>query len=213
MKAPLACLTGLLFTGSLLLAGSPAVDIALPAPHKTGGMPLMQALALRSTSRAFSTKELSTQQLSDLLWAAFGVNRPDGRRTAPSAKNWQETDLYVLTKSGAYRYDAAQHRLLPVLAEDIRVLGGLQPFVANAPLTLVFVADMTRTGGADPAQHELAAMDVGFISQNVYLCCASEGLVTGARAYIDTAALGAKLGLRRSQVILLAQSVGYPAAG
>lgn len=209
MNAPLRSLAGLLLT-TALLAAAPRADLALPAPQKAGGMPLMEALSRRSTSRSFATKELSRQQLSNLLWAAFGMNRPDGKRTAPSARNRQETDVYVLLKSGAYRYDAAAHRLEPVTGEDIRHLGGIQPFVAAAPLTLVFVADFARAGGSGPAEREYAAMDVGFISQNVYLVCASEGLATGARAYVDKPALGARLGLRPSQAIMLAQSVGYP---
>ena len=211
MNAPLRSLAGLLLT-TALLAAAPRADLMLPAPQKTGGMPLMEALSHRATSRAFATTELSTQQLSDLLWAAFGVNRPDGKRTAPSAKNWRETDVYVLLKTGAYRYDPSAHRLSLVLDEDIRALGGIQSFVASAPVTLVFVADFARTGGSGPGQREYAAMDAGFISQNVYLYCASERLATGARAYVDKAALGAKLGLRPDQTILLAQSVGYPDA-
>jgi len=172
----------------------------------------MEALALRSTSRSFSSKELTAQQLSDVLWAAFGVNRPDGKRTAPSARNWQETDIFVLMHSGAYRYDAAKHRLVAVLSEDIRALGGIQAFVKSAPVTLVYVADLAKTvGGPAELRKEMAAIDAGFIAENVYLYCASEGLVTGARAYVDKAALGAKLGLHKDQYIVLAQSVGYSA--
>src|SRR5271157_3383796 len=111
----------------------------LPAPQKSGGMPLMEALAKRSTTRAFDSKDLSPQQLSSLLWACFGINRPDGKRTAPSANNKQATDVYALLKQGAYVYDAKANKLDLVLAEDIRKLGGTQDFVTNAPMTLVFV--------------------------------------------------------------------------
>jgi nitroreductase len=188
-----------------------AQSIDLPAPQKTGGMPLMEALAKRSTARAFDSKELSTQQLSSLLWAAFGINRPDGKRTAPSARNYQETDIYVLLKSGAYVYNAKSNKLDLVVAEDIRALGGTQAFVTNAPVTLVFVADLTKMGkGSDENKVNTANIDVGYISQNVYLFCTSEGLVTGARMSIDKAALGPKLKLRSEQMIILAQSVGYP---
>jgi SagB-type dehydrogenase family enzyme len=171
----------------------------------------MEALAKRSTSRAFDTRELSQQQLSDLLWAAFGINRPDGKRTAPSAMNYQETDIYVLLRQGAYRYEPKGHRLEPIVAEDIRWLGGSQEFVRDAPVTLVFVADLSRMGETPSSQKTTwAAIATGCISQNVYLYSASEGLATGVRAFVDRDALGARLGLRPDQVILAAQSVGYP---
>ncbi len=183
----------------------------LPAPQKAGGRPLMEALALRSTSRAFDPKELSTQQLSDLLWAAWGVNRPDGRRTAPSARNGQEIDVYVLLKQGTFRYQAKGHRLEPVAPADLRALGGIQAFAKDAPVTLILVADLAKTGtGPLEQRREWASMDAGYISQNIYLYCASAGLATGARAYVDKAALGPKLALRPDQLILLGQSVGFP---
>ncbi|MBN2369800.1 MAG: nitroreductase family protein [Vicinamibacteria bacterium] len=192
-------------------AALPAIE--LPAAEKTGGMPLMDALSKRATSRAFDAKDLPAQQLSNALWAAFGVNRPDGKRTAPSARNWQETDIYVLLKQGAYAYDATAHRLNPVLGDDIRALGATQAFAHEAPVTLVFVADLAKTG--DPiaaATAMLAAMDTGFISQNVYLYCASAGLATGVRGMVDRDALGKRLGLRETQRITAAQSIGYPKA-
>jgi len=172
-------------------------------------MPLMEALAKRSTARAFATNELSPQQISGLLWAAFGINRADGKRTAPSANNKQETDIYVLLKSGTYVYSAISNKLDQVLAEDIRALGGTQAFVKDAPLTLVFVADLAKRGGNDEGARNAASIDVGYISQNVYLFCASEGLATGARGSVDRAVLGSKLKLRPDQLIVLAQSVGY----
>ncbi len=188
-----------------------AADISLPAPQKTGGMPLMEALAKRATSRAFDARELSPQQLSSLLWASFGINRSDGKRTAPSANNKQATDMYVLLRSGAYVYDAKANKLARVLGEDIRKLGGTQDFVTNAPVTLVFVADFAKMGDASvDAKRNTANVNVGYISENTYLFCASEGLATGARGSVDRAALGAKLGLRSDQAIILAQSVGYP---
>jgi len=205
MKPTLALLAAALLGGHLL-----AQSIDLPAPQKTGGMPLMDALARRSTARAFATNELSPQQLSSLLWAAFGVNRPDGRRTAPSARNFQETDIYVLLKSGTYVYSAVSNRLDLVVAEDLRALGGTQTFVKDAPVTLIFVADLTKTGGNNEGSKNTANIDVGYISQNVYLFSASEGLVTGARGSVDRTVLGSKLKLRPEQLIVLAQSVGQP---
>jgi nitroreductase len=205
MKLKLSILLAAILAGNLL-----AQSIELPPPQRTGGMPLMEALAKRSTSRAFATNELSPQQISSLLWAAFGINRPDGKRTAPSARNYQETDIYVLMKSGAYVYSAASNKLDQVLTGDIRALGGIQDFVKDAPVTLVFVADLAKSGGNNEGNRNFASIDVGYISQNVYLFCASEGLATGARALVDQKALGEKLKLRPDQLIVLAQSVGYP---
>ncbi len=202
--------------GALLLAGwcsaAGALEpIALPAPQTTGGMPLLEALRLRSTSRAFAPEPLPPQTLSNLLWAAWGVNRPGGKRTAPSARNWQEIDVIVVMPAGAYVYDAAGHTLQPLVAGDLRALTGVQEFVADAPLTLVYVADTRRMQGAAGDQVEpLAWADAAFISQNVYLYCASVGLATGARALVDRPALAAALRLDGAQRITLAQCVGFP---
>lgn len=185
--------------------------IALPAPQTEGGKPLMQALALRATSRAFAKDPLPRQTLANLLWAAWGINRKaEGKRTAPSARNWQETSVVVLTAEGAFVYDAAANLLQPIAAGDLRALGGVQEFVKEAPVTLVFVADTTRMTG-DPAERRaMAWADSAFISQNVSLFCASEGLATGVRAMIDRPALAEALGLRETQLVTLAQSIGFP---
>jgi nitroreductase len=189
------------------IGGLSAQNIDLPAPQKTGGMPLMEALAKRATVRALDTRELAAQQISDLLWAAFGINRPDGHRTAPSARNWQETDVYVLLPSGAYIYDAAKNRLNQVGAEDVRTAGGSQPAAA----ILIFVADLARLGSGNvEGKRNTANIDAGYISQNVYLYCASAGLATGFRGTADRPALTAKLKLREDQLIVGVQSVGYP---
>ncbi len=188
-----------------------AALVQLPAPQTVGGMPLMQALKERHTSREFSTKELPDQTLSNLLWAACGVNRPDGKRTAPTAMNLQEIDVYVAMAKGLYLYDAKANTLVPVLAEDIRAKTGGQPFVKDAPVNLVYVADyakMTRASAEDKVLY--SATDTGFISQNVYLFCASEGLATVVRGYVDRSALAEAMKLRPDQKIILAQTVGYP---
>ncbi len=188
--------------------------VLLPPPQTDGGKPLMQALALRATSRAFAPDPIPEQTLSNLLWAAWGINRPaEGKRTAPSARNWQEIDLMVVRADGTFLYDAAANRLRPVAAGDRRALAGVQPFVKDAPLTLLLVADTSRMKGADkdPEQRQWMWADAGFISQNVYLFCASEGLATGVRALVDRPALAKALGLKENQVILLAQCVGRPA--
>jgi SagB-type dehydrogenase family enzyme len=202
------CLLFAPFTAGALCAQ----NIDLPAPQKSGGMPLMEALAKRSTAREFDSRELSSRQLSSLLWATFGINRPDGKRTAPSAKNCQETDVYVILKRGAYVYDAKSNQLNLVVNGDLRGLAGTQAFATNTPVTLVFVADLARMEKWSVEEKKsFAGIDVGYISQNAYLFCASEGLVTGARASVDRQALGTKLKLRPDQMIILAQSVGYPA--
>jgi len=202
MKRLLISLLAVFAAGELF-----AQSIDLPAPQKTGGMPLMEALAKRATVRALDTRVLTPQQLSDLLWAAFGINRPDGLRTAPSARNWQETDLYLLLPSGAYVYDAAKNRLNQVGAEDIRPAGG----GPGSPAILLYVADLAKLGsGAIEGKKNTANIDAGYISQNVYLYCASAGLATGFRGSADRPALTAKLKLRADQLILGAQSVGYP---
>jgi SagB-type dehydrogenase family enzyme len=196
---------------ALIASTALAQNIDLPAPQKSGGMPLMDALAKRSTSREFDSRDLPLEQLSSLLWACFGINRPDGKRTAPSAKDCRETDIYVIMKQGAYVYDAKASQLKMAAAEDLRNLAATQAFATNAPVTLVFVADLARMGNSSAEDKKtFANIDVGYISQNAYLYCASEGLVTGARASVDRKALASKLKLRPDQIIILAQSVGYP---
>lgn len=195
----------------LALAGQELKPIQLPKPRIDAGKPLMQVLNARKTTRDFSTEKLSPQVLSDLLWAAFGVNRPDGRRTAPSAMNSQEIDIYVALGEGVYLYEAKPHALKPVVAGDLRAATGGQGFVGSAPLNLVYVADFARMGGA-PEQDKVfySAADSGFIGQNVYLYCASEGLGTVIRGTVERATLAKALKLRSEQRILLAQTVGYP---
>ncbi|MBO7764398.1 MAG: SagB/ThcOx family dehydrogenase [Bacteroidales bacterium] len=186
-------------------------NIVLPAPQREGGLPLMEALMKRRSSRKFSEREIDLQTLSDLLWATFGFGGGGKRRTAPSSHNRQETDLYVALASGTYVYDPVENVLKLVLAEDIRALTGMQDFVPVAPLNLVYVADTSKITGKDErGTVETAYVDTGFISQNAYLFCASAGLSTVTRAMIDKQALAAKLSLRPEQVITLAQTVGYP---
>jgi SagB-type dehydrogenase family enzyme len=185
-------------------------SIQLPAPQTDGGRPLMQVLKERKTQREFSPEKLPMQVLANLLWAAFGINRPDGRRTAPSAMNWQEIDVYVALGDGLYLYNAKTNRLDPILAQDVRAATGTQSFVAIAPLNLVYVADFSKTGQSGSQAEFFTAADAGFISENVYLFCTSEGLATVVRGSVDRAALAKVMKLRPDQKILLAQSVGYP---
>jgi len=190
----------------------PAV-IVLPPPVQRGGMPLMEALKLRHSTREFSARELPTAVLSNLLWAAFGINRALGhKRTAPSAHDWEEMDVYAATAKGVYAYDPKAHVLKHVLSRDLRAQTGTQTYVGAAPLNLVYVADLSRMAEASPEEKQwYSGPDAGFIAQNVYLFCASEGLATVVRALVDRPALAKALGLRSQQQIVLAQSVGYPA--
>jgi len=210
-----ACLV--IFISILLLpvlsSAQEHVTVQLPEPQTDGGKPLMRALQDRMSSRAYSSEPLPEQVLSNLLWAAFGVNRADsGKRTAPSAVNWQETDIYAAMPDGLYLYHAASHALERILARDIRALTGKQAFVKDAPLNLVFVADFSKMGNAAPDDKIFySAADAGFISQNVYLYCASEGLATVVRGLVDRTALAEAMNLRPDQKIILAQTVGYPA--
>jgi SagB-type dehydrogenase family enzyme len=198
----------LLFTSIALLAQD-LKPIILPSPQMDGGRPLMQVLKERRTSREFAPDKLSPQMLSNLLWAAFGVNRPDGHRTAPSAMNWQEIEVYVAMSDGLFIYDAKTNRLDPVLAQDVRGATGTQAFVADAPVNLIYVSDMSKVGsGADREMY--TAADAGFIAQNVYLFCASEKLAAVVRGSVDRAALAKVMKLRPEQKIILAQTVGYP---
>jgi len=192
---------------------SPDVLI-LPPAQQWGGKPLLEALKERRSTREFGAQPLPDEVLSNLLWAAFGVNRPDTRgRTAPSAHDWEEIDLYVALASGLYVYDAGYHLLRNRLARDVRAQTGLQSYAADAPVNLVYVADLSRMVQASPEeQAQYAGPDAGFIAQNVYLFCASEGLATVVRGLVDRPALARLMGLSAEQKIILAQSVGYPPA-
>ena len=197
--------------------GSPAFSddlkpIRLMPMQLDTGRPLMHVLRERKSARAFNPKKLPNRVLSNLLWAANGINRPgSGARTAPSAMNQQEIDIYVATADGLYLFDVKAHQLKPVLKEDIRSRTGQQAYAGEAPVNLIYVADyakMVRTKAED--RDFYAAADTGFISQNVYLYCASEGLSTVVRGTIDKAMLAGVMKLRPDQKIILSQSVGYP---
>ena len=186
--------------------------IKLLPPKMEDETSLMQALKDRQTSREYSSEKLPLQVMSDLLWAAWGLNRTEsGKRTAPSALNWQEIDVYVSTADGLFLYDAQKHTLMPILAKDIRALTGKQDFVKNAPVNLVYVADFSKMGdGSDENKQITASADTGFIGQNVYLYCASAGLATVVRGLIAKPVLEKAMELRPDQKVILAQTVGYP---
>lgn len=188
--------------------------VLLPAARTGGGQPLMVALGLRHSSREYDSREVPAQLLSDLLWAASGVNRADGGRTAPSARNWREIAIYVVKADGLFRYEPDDHSLLQVSARDVRASTGLQDFVGSAPLNLVYVADLAKVGDIDPLERRFfCAANAGFIAQNVYLFCASEGLATVVRGMVNRRELALTMQLRAQQRVLLAQTVGYAAPG
>jgi SagB-type dehydrogenase family enzyme len=184
----------------------------LPAPQLDSGKNLMRALKDRKSDRAFSPKQLPVNVLSNMLWAACGINRPkDGKRTVPSAMNRQSIDVYVATANGLFLYEPKGHVLKPIINQDIRALTGKQSFVAEAPVTLIYVADFKKLGSiTDEEKIFYSAADTGFIGENVYLFCASEGLATVVRGSIDRESLAKAMKLTDNQKIILAQTVGYP---
>ena len=183
-------------------------EIKLPAPNKTGGMPLMDALSNRKSSRDFSEKELSNQQLSDLLWAMWGINRADGRRTAPTARNWQELDLYAVRKDGVYRYDAKKNVLELVKSGDNRKIAGTQDFVQKAALNILLVADFKKMSNNETDNMMTANIDAGFLCQNAYLYCASEKLKCVVRMMIDRDEIKKVLGFGNDMYPVIAVTVG-----
>jgi len=187
--------------------------VKLPAPDTSGGKPLMQALKERKTQRSFAKQKLSQNQLSNLLWAAFGINRPiEGKRTAPSAVDWQETDLYVVLEEGIYLYDAKKNQLSTIIAGDYRSKMGVQGFAGNAPVIIVMVADYSKMGSITPKEDKdfYSAVDAGYISQNIYLYCASENLATVVLGLINRSSISKTLKLKDKQNVILTQCVGFP---
>ncbi len=185
--------------------------IQLKAPEKKAGLSVMETLANRHSTREFSNKNLTLQELSNLLWAANGINRPEkGMRTAPSAMNAQEVDVYVCMEEGAFLYDAKSNQLQPVIQEDLRgLVGGKQTFVKNAPVVLLMVSDLSKLPGGNSEQTKLmAAIDAGIVSQNISIACSGLGLITVPRASMDKEALAQKLKLKSTQLLLMNNPVG-----
>ncbi|GHV33892.1 hypothetical protein FACS1894178_0320 [Bacteroidia bacterium] len=204
--------TKLLITIAILMSGILfAQNIQLPAPDKTGGKTLMQALNERQSQRSFSEKELSMQQISDMLWAASGVNREDGRMTAPTASNNQQVVIFIGLKGGVYEYLPKTHELKLIVKGDHRAVFGRQAFTKAAPVTLAFVSDYDKMGKYnDEAKWKYSCTDVGNVSQNVYLYAASEGLATVVLGSFDAEPLKKELGLGNNYVPVLTQVIGFP---
>lgn len=209
MKTTNLLLATLLTTAAFLQAAEPA--ISLPAPRMSGGKPVMQALKERQSIRDFKTDSLNKQQMSDLLWAAFGINRPENdHRTAPSAQNLQDVDIYVAVADGYYLFDAKSHSLKKLSDQDVRPLTSGQPFGKIAPVQLIYVSDYARLAKVPPQLRDLyAGVDTGAIVQNVYLFCASENLATVVHE-LNREPLAKAMNLRPDQRIVVAQAVGFP---
>lgn len=181
-------------------------NISLPAPQLADNASLATALQQRCSQRSYDTaRPLDKQQLSNLLWAAWGYNR-ENKRTAPTALDKQDITLYVFLSEGIYRYDARENTLVEVARGDHRAATGKQPFVATAPVNIVFVSDTRLLDNA-----VMSAVGCGAISQNIYLYCASAGLATVVRGSFDAEALNSLLHLDPAQKVMLAQTIGYPA--
>ncbi|MDO4859119.1 MAG: SagB/ThcOx family dehydrogenase [Thermoguttaceae bacterium] len=202
--------------GLALVSGSaqaqPVVEgerIELPTPRKTGGMPLLDALSTRKTTRVYSSRMLDAQTLSSLLWAAFGISREDGRRTAPSALNSQEIQIYVILEGGIYVYEPKEHALERKLEGDFRKLAGTQSYAQSVPVSFVYVADLEKSLTSPESSESYACVDCGFIGQNVYLFAAANGLSSAFRGSIDRSAIAETLKLKASQRVLYGQSIGY----
>jgi SagB-type dehydrogenase family enzyme len=184
----------------------------LPKPQKRGGGPLMELLDERHSSREFSNQSMSRQMLSNLLWAAFGINRPEsGKRTAPSSQNVQDIQIYAATQEGTFLYLPEKHALRKVTGQDVRPAMGEQSFVRDAAVNLVYVSDFSRySGGNEQQKMVTAGTHCGFIGQNVYLFCTSEGLNTVFRGWIDKEKIADALNLEEDQQVMYSQSVGFP---
>lgn len=185
--------------------------IKLPEPEIEKGKPLMQALSQRQSIRSYSTREISEQELANLLWAANGINRKEsGGRTAPTSRNKQEIEVYVSSKDGLFRYDAQQHALITIHNRDIRAVTGTQSYAATAPVNLIIVADLSKMGADLQTNLQTAHIDAGFVSQNIYLYCASEDMATVVRGSVNREKLATEMGLAPNFQIIVAQTVGYP---
>ncbi len=212
-EASVALLSGIAMAATPGLAAQGPEPKELPPPRREGGMPLLEALRLRHSTREYSDRPLPPQVLSDLLWAAYGINRPSGDRTAPTWRHIMVIDVYAAMADGVWLYDPTRHALLPHLDADIRRQTGLQDFVATAPINLVYVAHGERMASISAEERRLyASVDAAFIGQNVYLFCASEGLATVFRGAVDYRGLARAMQLGEQQFVTFAQTVGYPKA-
>ncbi len=209
MKKRLICIFSAIIALSVMAADT--VTVLLPRPDKRGGEPLMKVLDGRHSEREFSTDTLSIEDMSNLLWAANGVNRVDGKRTAPSAMNRQEIDIYVVTADGAYSYNPHAHQLELLTRGDYRdAVADRQKFAADAPVSLILVGNLDRFGRDDENSRMMVAVDAGIVCENINLFCQSAGLSTVPRATMDKKRLAEVLMLSDRQIPILNNPVGYP---
>jgi nitroreductase len=210
-EANAALLAGAVLAVGPAIAAGDAETMPLPPPRNKGGKPLIEALTLRRSTREYADRSLPPEVLSDLLWAAFGVNRPSGDRTAPYWRHIMVIDVYAAMADGVWLYEPKRHALVRQTRADIRGQTGQQDFVGTAPLNLIYVAHGERMQDISPQERRLyASVDTGFIGQNVYLFCASEGLATVFRGAVDYEKLGRTMQLGTDQFVTFAQTVGYP---
>jgi nitroreductase len=211
-EAGVGVLSAAVLAGMTGAAAQDGTTKQLPPPRLEGGKPLMHALQLRRSTREYADRPLPPEVLSDLFWAAFGVNRPaTGDRTAPYWRHVMVIDVYAAMADGVWLYDPKGHSLVRHMPGDVRALTGLQDFVATAPVNLIYVAHGERLQDITPEERRLyASVDAGFIGQNIYLYCASEGLATVFRGALDQQKLAERLQLGSGQFVTFAQSVGYP---
>lgn len=187
-----------------------AQDIALITPETDAGCTVMQAFAQRRSTREFDSKELSLQEMSNLLWATMGINSNENKLTSPSCLNKQEIRVFVITGKGAYEYIPSSHTLRHVADGDFRpAVAGQQSFVNEAPLCLVMVADMDKFGSADSRSMLMAAIDAGIVTENACLAAAGLGFATVPRASMDIAKLQEILGLTDNQIPLMNTPIGH----
>ena len=209
MKTILVISFALFFSATV--CAQPLESIKLNEPNKDRGTSVMKALNERHSTREFSDEKLSLQDLSDLLWAANGINRPDGRRTAATARNNQDIDVYAIMEEGAYFYDAVANELKLVAAGDFReLIADVQLSVKNAPVSLLVVSDISRFKGLDVEKQKYwGALDAGIVSQNIMLFSSGCGLVTVPRVYMKADELKKALNLTETQIPMINNPVGY----
>ncbi|MBK8806626.1 MAG: nitroreductase family protein [Bacteroidales bacterium] len=186
--------------------------ISLPAPDTTGGIPLMKALDDRKSTKSFDPeKTLSNEHISNILWAAYGINRKDGKRTVASSFNQQELSIYIVLKAGVFLWDSKKNILNQVLSGDHRAATGMQDYVANASMNILYVSDFTLLPKSPNDEQKALTSHIhsGFSAQNVYLYAASANLGACVRSSFDKAALASLLKLKSTQQVILTQSVGF----
>ncbi len=210
MKRIFSTLAFIAFICTLSFAQGAPKTIKLLPPTYDEGMTLMQALKNRKSSKGFTEKEISLQDISNMMWAALGVNRPDGKRTAPTGSNRQEIELYAFFKTGAYYYNYKDHTLELVAEGDHRSITG-RADAQKAYLNLLFIADSDKTGpGHRPGDaNTVSYVNVGYVSQNVYLYCANAGIGSRARGGWNQQKVVETLGLKETMIVVLGQTVGY----